>query len=130
MVDITFGLNIIGILDKCYRQYQSEDRYLLIVMMRERNSSNVKIIQKLIQESHDINKKDHIKVINFKEYLEFLGLRKNINNFRSPSEVESEIATRFRWANKLTLDSFESETEFKKLIKAGKLHSDLISKYK
>ncbi len=129
-VDITFGLNIIGILDKCYRQYQSEDSYLLIVMMRERNGSNVEIIQKLIQEAHDINKKEHINVINFKEYLEFLGLRKNINDFRSPSEAEKEIVTRFRWAKKLTLASFESETEFKKLIKAGKLHSDLISKYK
>ena len=130
VVDITFGLNIIGILDKCYRQYQSEDRYLLIVIMRERNGCTVKIIQKLIQEAHDINKKDHIKVINFKEYLEFLGLRKKIDNFSSPSEAEKEIATRFRWVKKLALDSFESETEFKKLIKAGKRHSDLISKYK
>jgi len=130
VVDITFGLNIIGILDKCYRQYQSEDRYLLIVMMLEQNGSNVEIIQKLIQEADDINKKDHIKVINFKEYLEFLGLRKKIDNFSSPSEAEKEIATRFRWVKKLALDSFESETEFKKLIKAGKRHSDLISKYK
>ncbi len=130
VVDITFGLNIVGILDKCYRQYQSEDRYLLIVMMLEQNGSNVEIIQKLIQEADDINKKDHIKVINFKEYLEFLGLRKKIDNFSSPSEAEKEIATRFHRVEKLALDSFESETEFKKLIKAGKRHSDLISKYK
>lgn len=130
VVDITFGLNIIGILDKCYRQYQSEDRYLLIVMMRERNGCTVEIIQKLIQEAHDINKKDHIKVINFKGYLEFLGLRKKIDNFRSPSEVEKEITTRLHWAKKLTLDSFDSEAKFKKLIKISKLHSDLISKYK
>lgn len=130
VVDITFGLNIVGILDKCYRQYQSEDRYLLIVMMLEQNGSNVEIIQKLIQEADDINKKDHIKVINFKEYLEFLGLRKKIDNFSSPTEAEKEIATRFHRVEKLALDSFESETEFKKLIKAGKRHSDLISKYK
>jgi len=130
VVDITFGLNIIGILDKCYRQYQSEDRYLLIVMMRERNGCTVEIIQKLIQEANDINKKAQIKVINFKEYLEFLGLRKKIDNFRSPSKAEKEISLRLHWAKKLTLDSFESETEFKKLMRASKLHSDLISRYK
>jgi len=130
VVDITFGLNIIGILDKCYRHYQSENRYLLIVMMRERKDCTVEIIQKLIQEANNINKKDHIRVINFKGYLEFLGLRKKIDNFRPTSEVEKEIVERLRWARKLTLDSFESETEFKKLIKASKLHSDLISRYK
>lgn len=47
-VDFTFGLNIIGILDKCYRQYQSEERYLTIVMMREQKGCTVEFIQKLI----------------------------------------------------------------------------------
>ncbi len=130
VVDITFGLNIIWILDKCYRQYQSEERYLMIVMIRERNGCTVEIIQKLIQEAQNINKKDHIKVINFKGYLEFLGLRKKINNFRLPSEDEKEIARRLYWARKLALDSFELETEFEKLITVSKYYSDLIRKYK
>jgi len=130
VVDITFGLNIIGILDKCYRQYQSEDRLLLIVMMRERKGCTAEIIQNLIQETQNINKKEHIKVINSKGYLEFLGLQKRIDNFRTLSEMENKIATKLRWAIKLALDSFESETEFNKLIKTNKLHSDLISKYK
>ena len=130
VVDITFGLTIIGILDKCYRQYQSEDRYLLIVMMREGNGCTVEIIQKLIQEAYDINKKDHIKVINFKEYLEFLSLRKKIDNYRSSTEAEKEIVTRLYRAKKLALGSFKTEAEYKKLIKSSKLHSILIRKYK
>ncbi len=129
VIDFTFGLNILGILDKCYRRYQSEERYLIIVMMREQKGCTVEIIQRLIQEAQ-INKKESIKVINFKGYLEFLGLQKRIDNFRPPSEAEKKIAIKLHWAIKLTLDSFKSETEFKKLIKASKLHSDLISKYK
>ena len=130
MVDITFGTDIITILDKCFRQYQSEDRYLMIVMMRERKGCTAETIQRLIQETQNINKKDHIKVINFKGYLEFLGLRKKTDNFKPFSEAEKIIATKLSWAKKLALDSFESELEFKKLIKANKLYSDLISKYK
>jgi len=130
VVDVTFGSNIIGILDKCYRQYQSEDRYLIIVMMREEKGCTVEIIQRLIKEAQNINKKDHIKVINFKGYLEFLGLQKKIDNFRPSSEAEKKIAKKLHWAKKLSLDSFDSEAEFKKLIKSNKLYSDLISKYK
>ena len=130
VIDVTFGSNIIGILDKCYRQYQSEDRYLMILMMRERKDCNAEIIQRLIQETQNINKKDHIKVINFKGYLEFLGLRKKIDNFKPFSKAEKKIAKKFHWAKNLSLDSFESELEFKKLIEANRLYSDLISKYK
>ncbi|MFW9873647.1 MAG: hypothetical protein ACFFG0_11120 [Candidatus Thorarchaeota archaeon] len=130
VVDITFGLNIIGIVDKCYRQYQSEDRYLLIVMMQERMECAVEDVQKLIQDTDDINYKGNIKVLSFRGFLEFLGLRKTINNFRSPSKAEKEISSRLHWVKKLALDSFESKTEFEKLLEASKLHSDLIRRYK
>ncbi len=129
VIDFTFGSYIPGILDKCYRKYQSDDRYLIIVMMCEQIGCTVKIIQKLISEAQNITKKDHIKVISFKGYLEFLGLQKRIYNFKISSETEKKIAKKLRWVRKLSLDSFDSETEFNILIKTSKLHSTLITKY-
>ena len=130
LIDFTFGLNIITILNKCYRYYQSENRYLLIVMMRERKDCTVKIVQNIIQETGDISNKENIKVLNFTEFLEFLGLRKMIDNFEFLSETEKKIFEKLSGAIKLTLDSFESETEFNKLIKVSKHYSDLITRYK
>ena len=130
LVDFTFGLNIIGILDKCYRDYQSEDRYLLIVMMRERIDCTAEGVQKLIQETGDISNKVNIKVINFTRFLEFLGLRKKIDDSEPLSEAEKKIAERLSSVRKLALDSFESEAEFKKLIKVSKHYSSLITRYK
>jgi len=102
----------------------------MIVMMRERKGCTAEIIQRLIQNTQNIKKKDHIKVINYNGYLQFLGLRKNIDNFKPYSEAVKKIAAKLNWAKKLALGSFESELEFKKLIKTSKLHSALISKYK
>ena len=79
LIDFTFGLNEIGILDKCYRNYQGEDRYLLIVMMQERMDCAVEDVQKLIQDTDDISYKGNIKVLSFKGFLEFLGLSLSSN---------------------------------------------------
>ncbi len=121
LIDFTFGLDINTILNKCYRSYQSENRYLLIVMMRERKYCTVKIVQNLIQETGDISNKENIKVLNFTKFLEFLRLRKNLNR---------KFFEKLSGAIKLALDSFESEIEFNKLIKVSKYYSDLITRYK
>ena len=130
VVDYTFGLNIKTILDKCFRQYQSEERYLLIVMIREREGCNAEIMQKLILERRDISNKEYIQVINFKEYLEFLGLQRGINNFKHLSKTEKKIVSKLRFARKLALDAFEIEAKLEKLEKTSKHYSDLIKKYK
>ncbi|KKL92908.1 hypothetical protein LCGC14_1879960 [marine sediment metagenome] len=57
--------------------------------------SNLYHYSKLRQEVDDINRKDYKKVISFKEYLEFLGVRKKIDNFRSPSNPKKKIVPRF-----------------------------------
>lgn len=121
LIDFTFGLDIITILNKCYRYYQSENRYLLIVMMRERKDCTVKIVRNLIQETGDIGNREKIRVLNFTEFLEFLGLRKFL---------DKKLFGKLSGAIKLALDSFESEIEFNKLIKVSRYYSELITRYK
>ncbi|KKM94516.1 hypothetical protein LCGC14_1197510 [marine sediment metagenome] len=138
-IDFTFGLNIEGILKKCLKQYHNKNQFLLIVMLRENQYSNADILNNLIQNDDCINIREHIQVINFKTFLDFLGILKkktNLTNYNlSEEETKKELAKQkilnsFIETRNLALKSIDSDKALKNLKKNSSQFSNFITKYK
>ena len=127
-IDYTFSLDFNNILEKCFKEYHSEVRFLLIVLMREQRGSTAQKFHKLIRDTPIIDDKEkiHIKVINFEEYLAFLNMQSKLSNWIPLSEAEKDIVSKLRGARKLGIDALSSDLKFAKLMKFGSYYSDLL----
>jgi len=95
-VDLTMSKNINFILSKCKKAYQNEHRFLLIVLLRVDKKGEYfteKNCMKEIDNDGEIDNKELIKVINYEQYLKFLGLgkEKEKEEFFGLNEEEQEI---------------------------------------
>lgn len=79
-------------------------------------------VHNLIQNTNDINKPEHIAVINFKQFLKFLGLFNGIL-----SKEEKETFVKFNNIISLSLDSLDSDDKLKELIELSYYYRNLLS---
>ncbi|MHA1703875.1 MAG: zinc-ribbon domain-containing protein, partial [Promethearchaeota archaeon] len=137
-IDFTFGLNRDGILKKCNKQYHSNSQFLLIVMLREDQFCNIDVINDLILDKININHSEHIRAINYSNFLDFLGifgLENNIDDFllsdneRKIERSKRKILNVFKKIKKLALESIESDSRLKKLKDKYYHFSDKIDEY-
>ncbi|KKM72148.1 hypothetical protein LCGC14_1423410, partial [marine sediment metagenome] len=77
-VDYTFTSNEDWIKDKFYKNYQAEDRFLIIVLLGEKNPIKVQKLRDMLRvlEKYDDGSKyfDHIQILTSHEYKKFLGV--------------------------------------------------------
>lgn len=113
-VDFTMSLIPSIILSKCFRSYQNESRYLLIVLMREEGFVTTQNIQELIIDNEDLDndEKSLIKVLNFDEYLQFLNLEKKGDSL---SKREEKIMSTLKKTIKLSIEAIKSRSALEKL---------------
>lgn len=117
-IDFTFSISRKFIIKKFFKNYQDKERFLVIVLLIEEKEKKctVQNIEQIIQFSSNIKFKDHIKILTFTEFLEFLDLRHGLDNWRSQTEDERVILLEFMKIYKLAIDSIDSDDKFKKLI--------------
>lgn len=80
-VDYTYTSNLKFILEKFDKNYQSEDRLLVIVLLGQKNDRDINKINKLLQQAvkNDDGSKhlENIRIITSEQYKEFLGFDGN-----------------------------------------------------
>ncbi len=140
-IDLTMSRKIHVIINKCKKYYQNSNRFLLIVLMWTDINFNAKKCQKEIENNDKINNKDKklIKVINYEQYLNFLGLskEKEKQEFFDLNEEEQEILKqekdlrrKFLKIKELAIKSIRSSNAMYKLIyKSGKCKKILTEKF-
>ncbi len=128
-IDFTFTFEPDYVIAKCYKKYQSRKRFLFIILLGDEKGHSVPRFQQLINETVDIDYKQHIKVITFEEYLIFLNLSLGINNWRVLSKFEKEIVFNLREARNLAIDSLSSDEKFNELIKLSQYYLSLLRKF-
>lgn len=133
LIDFTIAIIPSFILDKCYRNYHNEERFLIIVLLREDGILTAKYIQDLINNKVKIDKdeKKLIKVINLNRYLEFLNLDNNLNlinfeKFNLLSKSEIKISSLFKKSINLIVESIESDLKLNKLISLSKKYTSFL----
>lgn len=124
-VDFTFSITKKFILKKFFKNYQNEERFLIVVLLNEEKekSSTIYDIEQIIQLSDMIKFKDHIKIIPFFEFLKFLNLS---YNWRSLSNDENIILSNFMKMYELAINSIDSDEKFKELIKISEKCKSLL----
>ena len=130
LIDFTLSLNSDAIIEKCYRGYQSETRFLIIVLYPKENKSLLQEIRNLIQNIKDIIFREHVKVINFGQYLEFLNLIEPINSWKILSENEKNILQKFTYIIDLISDAFNSDEKLNKLIELSNHYKEQLYSYR
>ncbi len=125
-VDFTFGLTGNNILYKCFRNYQTRNRYLLIVLLREGKIATAHYFQRLINNDVNINSenKKRIKVINFEAYLDFLNL--GYWNF-DKTEKEKKIESNLRGIVTLCKKSIDKDSALATLSRKSEKYIKLLS---
>ena len=117
LIDFTLSFHFNSILDKCYKEYQNETRFLIIVLYSKENKNLLQEFQNSIQNSREINFKKNIKVIDFYQYLNFFYLIIPIDSRRILSEDEKIILQKFTYVIDLILDAMNSDEKLDELIK-------------
>ena len=56
-MDFTIGLKPKVILEKCFREYQAENRFLIIVLLREEGEATIHYFRNLLDNDPEIIKK-------------------------------------------------------------------------
>ncbi len=124
-VDFTMSLTSSTILKKCFKNYQSKTRFLLIVLMREGKYVTPQKVQNLININPDINSEDkkRIKVINFEAYLDFLNLgSRNLDK----TEKEKKIESKLRGIVTLCKKSVDSDSAIATLVEKSEKYAKLL----
>ncbi len=135
-IDFTFGLNIDGILNKCKKGYQNEFFYLIIVLIRENSYCNTKTVTNLIKSDDSIYFPENIIVINFNQYLKFLGsqnMQTNLQNYDKQNiqklPIKSKTFISFEKVIELALKSIKSQKNLIELKQLSMICSNELNKY-
>ncbi len=108
LIDFTITSNLQNIIEKCYREYQCEDRFLIIVLLREEKGFTTQYVQKIINDDKGLNKKKTIIVFNLEDYIKFLNFNK-LTEWEK--KIEKKILIYIRLANK----AINSDKAYKEL---------------
>jgi hypothetical protein len=117
LIDFTLSLHFNSIIEKCNKGYQSETRFLIIVLYLKENKNLLQEVQNLIQNSREINFRKNIKVIDFDQYLNFLNLIIPTDSWRILSENEKIILQKFTYVIDLIPEAINSDEKLDELIK-------------
>ncbi|TXT63935.1 MAG: hypothetical protein BAJALOKI3v1_290039 [Promethearchaeota archaeon] len=139
-IDFTFSLTPSVIIDKFHKNYHSESRYLIIVLLREDDWVNVERIKFLLNSDQNLTEQDkrRITIFNLKEYFVFLDLNKivnilcnegqlnieNYNTWNSRNKFKREITLKFLKIIKLCYSILEGcEEDLNDLVRLSTLYS-------
>ena len=125
-IDFTFSLDTDKIIKKCSKKYQNSERLLLIILIREKQNKNAKEFHQQILNSHKIQNKENIKIINYKDFLRFIDLTPGMDKWRALTKTEKKILSKFIWARDLAMNSIEFDSIFDELMEAGKKYRYLL----
>ena len=135
-IDYTFSSNEYSIKDKCFRTYQSEDRFLLIVLLGKKNPSKIESLQDMVSDLAEDDKKlktgqymDHINVIAAKDFMDILGVDGYYKrlyeqvNYLSFNSDEANIGFNFElnYFNKLTMDMWKYSRKHLAMVRGEQL---------
>jgi len=142
LVDFTMALSPKVIIEKCFRGYQAENRFLIIVLLREEGELKVQYFRNLLDNDINIykNYRKNIKIINFNEYLSFLNLDSylkligldgqldilNFNKWNSRPQDEKEIVAMFLKTINLSIKAIDDDSALNKLKQLSKKYSKLL----
>ena len=142
LVDFTIALHPNVILEKCFRGYQAENRFLIIVLLREEGQLTTRYFKNLVDNDININNnyRKNIKIINFKEYLSFLNLDSylklidldgqvdilNFDEWNSKPQDEKEIVAMFLRTIKLSIEAIVNDSALNKLNQLSEKYSKLL----
>jgi hypothetical protein len=125
-IDFTLSTSFKALKTKFYKNYQSYDRLLIIVLLIQ-TANDKKIIKKLYEDLDiltDISNKHNIKFLTFDMFLEFIGLIPTMYNISPLSQKEKINFTNFKKYFKLMENALESDLKLGKL----KIKSELYKK--
>ena len=125
-IDFTFSLDTDKIIKKCSKKYQNSERLLLIILIREKQNKNAKEFHQQILNSHKIQNKENIKIINYKDFLRFIDLTPGMDKWRALTKTEKNLLSKFIWARDLAMNSIEFDSIFDELMEAGKKYRYLL----
>jgi len=114
-------------LSKCLKNYQNNERFLIIVLFREKGVFTANYFQKIINKTFLDNKKHPlVKVINFSNYLKFLSLGKDKNL----SPKEKKMVFILKKSIQLSIKAFNSDSSLEKLKKISEKYLILLKNLK
>ncbi len=123
-VDFTLSIKPEVFLNKCYKEYQNKKRFLIIVSILK-NNHDLGDLNKIIQDTSDIDFRENIKVITFMQFLEFMGLKKG----KSLSKDETKILTDFIKHVDLANEALISDERLNELIELEKNYRELLQDF-
>ncbi len=141
-VDFTMSRKNYVILRKCKKHYQNDNRFLLIVLMwinKEGGNFTAKKCQEEVENDDEIDNKDKklIKIINYEQYLKFLGLgkEKEKKEFFDLNEEEQNILKQekklrriFLKTKELAIEAIKSSDAMYKLIYKSNKYKKMLRK--
>lgn len=127
IIDFTIGRNLQNIIDHCERGYQSNDRLLIIVLLRfreKRDEDDINKIQKAILNNPniDINLKKNIRLFTRDEFLDFLNLKVDITKWnicKDKNKIlieEIKIIHEYKRILDIIEDILDSDLKFNELV--------------
>ena len=131
IIDFTIGRSLRNIIDHCKRGYQSNDRLLIIVLLRfrdQRDKNEIERIQEAICNNPNIDNNKNIRLFTSDQFLDFLNLNMDINKWISNKEdinilkEEIKIVEDYKKNLKIIEELLSSDVRFEELInKVSKL---------
>jgi hypothetical protein len=131
IIDFTIGKNLRNIIDHCKRGYQSNNRLLIIVLLRfrdQRDKNKIERIQEAICNNPNIDNNKNIILFSSQQFLDFLNLNIDINKWISNKDdiniLKEEIKIVQEYIKNLNIveDLISSDIKFEELInKVSKL---------
>jgi hypothetical protein len=118
IIDFTIGRNLRNIIDHCERGYQSNDRLLIIVLLRfrdQRDKNEIDRIQEAICNNPNIDNNKNIRLFTSDQFLDFLNLRINLTKWNSSKE-EIKIIHEYEKILEFIEDVLSSDLRFDELV--------------
>jgi len=127
IIDFTIGRNLQNIIDHCERGYQSNDRLLIIVLLRfrdQRDEDEIERIQEVICNNPNIdnNLKNNIRLFTGDQFLEFLNLKIDLTKWNSNKDEikilkeEIKIVQEYKRILDIIEDILSSDLRFDELV--------------
>jgi hypothetical protein len=121
-IDFTISRKIEFIINKSKRHYQNSQRSLLIVLLYadaediKKSTFTAKFCQKKIENDDEITNRGLVRVINYEQYLEFLGLGNGKMTSDLTTEKEKEYREKFLKARSIAIAAIKSSKKMNELI--------------
>jgi len=117
-IDFTISKEFKNIKNKFYKDYQSHDRFLLVVLVRINSNKNIvtlKELQEGFNTLSDVVFKDNIKLISLNQYKNFLNLSSNLCRNKPLNKKEKRIIIEINNISKLIEEALMSDLKISEL---------------